>query len=492
PAFKLFIICCLVCIPHIAKSHANDVRKPVWAGRFYPAQPSELKQTIDDLTQKAKATPMQPPFNQTLKALILPHAGYVYSGWTAAHASRVLEKNQFSRVILLAPDHRVGFRGGAISDVSAYETPLGLIKLHTDAAELRHKYDMFQAIPTSDQTEHSLEVILPFLQHYLGNFELIPIVLSFCDINQMATALNPLIDPNTLLVISSDLSHFLPYSDAVAKDRETINMVLNLDSRKLSTHKDAACGTVPMLVLLNLARLNGWHPTLLHYSNSGDTAGEKNRVVGYAAIAFYGGASMQYNGDSEQLLNPEQGRVLIKLARRTVMERLGQKMADDDVEALETDLTDMDFQTRRGTFVTLHKDGRLRGCIGSLTPRESIIDSVRHNAINAAFHDYRFSQLTPGELDKVDFEVSILTEPVPLEYLDSDDLLGKLRVGVDGVIIRKDAKSATFLPQVWDQLPRSEDFLSHLCRKAGLSSDAWRKTRLDVLTYQVQYFEENK
>lgn len=201
---------------------------------------------------------------------------------------------------------------------------------------------------------------------------------------------------------------------------------------------------------------------------------------------------MPYNSDSKQLLNPEQGRVLIKLARRTVMERLGQQMADDEVKTLENDLTDMDFQTRRGTFVTLHMEGRLRGCIGSLTPRESIIDSVRHNAINAAFHDYRFSQLTPEELDRVDFEVSILTEPVPLEYLDSNDLLIKLRVDVDGVIIRKGDKSATFLPQVWDQLPQPEDFLSHLCRKAGLSSDAWRKTRLDVLTYQVQYFEEDK
>jgi len=492
PLFKLLTIFCMVCIPHIGQGHADDVRKPVWAGRFYPAQPAELQQTIDDLTQKARTTPGQPPFNPSLKALILPHAGYVYSGWTAAHASRVLKKNQFSRVILLAPDHRVGFRGGAISDVSAYETPLGRIKLHTDAAKLRRKHDMFQAIPASDQTEHSLEVILPFLQHYLGDFELIPIVLSRCDINQVATALTPLVDPNTLLVISSDLSHFLPYADAVANDRETINMILNLDAFKLSTHKDAACGTVPMQVLLNLARLNGWHPTLLHYSNSGDTGGEKNRVVGYASIAFYGGAFMPYNSDSEQLLSPEQGRVLVKLARRTVMERLGQKMTDEGVEALETDLTDIDFQTRRGTFVTLHKNGQLRGCIGSLTPREPIVDSVRNNAIHAAFHDHRFSQLTTRELDRVDFEVSILTEPETLDYLDSNDLLSKLRVGVDGVIIREGAKSATFLPQVWDQLPRPEDFLSHLCRKAGLSSDAWQKTRLDVLTYQVQYFEEEK
>ncbi|MFH2219075.1 MAG: AmmeMemoRadiSam system protein B [Pseudomonadota bacterium] len=485
--FMFFIICHFF----IAQGHAENIRKCVWAGQFYPAQSSDLNQAIDDLSRKARATRVQAPPDKTLKALILPHAGYVYSGWTAAHASLVLSKNRFSKVILLAPDHRVGFRGGAISDVSAYETPLGRIMLHPDAAKLRRDFDMFQAIPASDQAEHSLEVILPFLQHYIGEFTLVPIVLGQCDIHRIAAALDPLIDTNTLVVASSDLSHYLPYSDAVEKDRETIRMILNLDGGELIKHTDSACGVGPILVLMNLAQQRAWQPILLHYSNSGDTAGGRDRVVGYSAVAFYGGSSMQQN-DSEQKLNSAQGQVLVKLARRTVSERLGQKTEDAKSGALETDLTDMDFQARRGTFVTLHKDGRLRGCIGSLAARESILDSVKHNALNAAFHDPRFPPLAADELDSVDFEVSILTEPQPLEYADSGDLLNKLRPKVDGVIIRKDAKSATFLPQVWDQLPRPEDFLSHLCRKAGLSSDAWQHTKLEVSTYQVRYFEEKK
>lgn len=475
----------------IAPGHAESIRKCVRAGQFYPAQASDLNQAIDDLTRKASATRVQAPPDKALKALILPHAGYVYSGWTAAHASLVLSKNRFSKVILLAPDHRVGFRGGAISDVSAYETPLGRIMLHPDAAKLCRDFDMFQSIPASDQAEHSIEVILPFLQRYMEKFELVPIVLGQCDIHRIAAAIDPLIDQNTLVVVSSDLSHDLSYSDAVEKDRETIRMILHLDTGELTKHTDAACGMGPIRVLMDLAQQRAWQPLLLHYSNSGDTAGGRDRVVGYSAVAFYGGSSMQQN-DSEQKLNSAQGQVLVKLARRTVSERLGQKTDAAESKAFETDLTDMDFQARRGTFVTLHKDGQLRGCIGSLAARESILDSVKHNALNAAFHDPRFPPLAADELDSVDFEVSILTEPQPLEYADSGDLLNKLRPKVDGVIIRKNAKSATFLPQVWNQLPRPEDFLSHLCRKAGLSFDAWQNTKLEVSTYQVRYFEEKK
>lgn len=482
----------MICFPFIGRVHADNIRSPVWAGRFYPSQRAELELTIDRLTRQAESTQVQIPSHKSLKALILPHAGYIFSGLTAAHASLVLKKNQFSKVILLAADHHVGFSGGVISDVTAYETPLGRIMLHDDASKLRRQSKTFQALPASDRREHSLEVVLPFLQRYLEEFELVPIVLGPCHIGRIAESIDPLLDPNTLLVVSSDLSHYRSYSNAVAMDKETIDMILNLDADKLIKRKNIACGIRPLLVLINLARLHGWQPVLLHYSNSGDTAGDRSKVVGYSAIAFFGGSSMQNNSDSAQPLSHGQGQVLVKLARQTVMERLGRKMADAEADALAVDLTDIDFQVRRGTFVTLHIDGQLRGCIGSLSARESIIDSVKHNAINAAFHDPRFSPLTTEELDTIDFEVSLLSEPQPLEYRDSEDLLSKLRVNVDGVILRKGSNSATYLPQVWKQLPRPEDFLSHLCKKAGLSFNSWKKTPLEILIYQVQYFAEEK
>ncbi len=199
---------------------------------------------------------------------------------------------------------------------------------------------------------------------------------------------------------------------------------------------------------------------------------------------------MQNNTVVPLNLSKNQGKALVRLARRTIMERLDQKTVGDETG----NLTDISFQEMRGTFVTLTIKDQLRGCIGSLDTTESILEGVRRNAVNAAFNDPRFSPLKAGELDKVDIEVSILTEPQPLEYQDSADLLSKLRVNVDGVILRKGSASATFLPQVWEQLPLPEKFLSHLCEKARLPGDAWEneKEKLEVLTYQVQYFEEEK
>jgi AmmeMemoRadiSam system protein A len=187
-------------------------------------------------------------------------------------------------------------------------------------------------------------------------------------------------------------------------------------------------------------------------------------------------------------LNEHQGQTLIKLARQTIAERLGRRPIRVDPDSAK----DAAFQDHRGTFVTLTIDRQLRGCIGNLDSTDSILDGIERNAVNAAFNDPRFPPLTADELDRVDIEVSILTEPKPLEYRDSKDLLSKLRVNVDGVILRKGPASATFLPQVWEQLPQAEKFLSHLCLKAGLSPDAWKKGHLDILTYQVQYFEEEK
>lgn len=182
-------------------------------------------------------------------------------------------------------------------------------------------------------------------------------------------------------------------------------------------------------------------------------------------------------------LSPDQGQILVRLARNTLQHKL---KGDREVE----DIEDSALQRHCGTFVTLKIGEQLRGCIGSLSPTESLIDGVRHNALQAAFHDPRFPPLRAAELPRVNIEVSVLTDPRPLAYDGADDLLAKLRPHVDGVTLGKGFARATFLPQVWEQLPRAEDFLSHLCMKAGLEADEWRRGELEIETYQVQYFEE--
>jgi AmmeMemoRadiSam system protein A len=183
-----------------------------------------------------------------------------------------------------------------------------------------------------------------------------------------------------------------------------------------------------------------------------------------------------------------QGKLMLKLAREAIAYQLGRELSGSavDQDQLKNDI----FKAQRATFVTLSLEGQLRGCIGSLTAAEPVAINVKKNAVNAAFHDPRFSPLSAEEFDRVSIDVSILSEPVPLVYSDADDLVAKLRPAVDGVIIRKGAASATFLPQVWQQLPAPQDFLGHLCLKAGLSSKAWRGGDLEVLTYRVQHFEE--
>jgi AmmeMemoRadiSam system protein A len=184
-------------------------------------------------------------------------------------------------------------------------------------------------------------------------------------------------------------------------------------------------------------------------------------------------------------LTEEEGRRLLSLARKTVEESLFHRKTDEvDAKGCPA------FNEKRGTFVTLTIEGSLRGCIGHIIPQETLIEGVRINAINAAFKDPRFRPVSPKEWERVKIEVSILTDPAPLEYSDAEDLLRKLRPGVDGVILKKGFHQATFLPQVWEQLPEPEEFLMHLCFKAGLDENEWKKGELDISTYQVQAFHE--
>ena len=192
-----------------------------------------------------------------------------------------------------------------------------------------------------------------------------------------------------------------------------------------------------------------------------------------------------------QNMSPEQGQLLVKLARQTLSQHLSKQIPQKEIDSLNTSLTDPCFNSSCGTFVTLTIDGKLRGCIGNLTSNASVVSGVRQNAINAAFHDPRFSSLSLPELDRVSIEVSILSEPRPLDYREPADLLNKIRPHIDGVILRKGSASATFLPQVWEQIRKPQNFLAQLCLKAGLAADAWQQSKLEVSTYQVQHFKEH-
>ncbi len=476
-----------------APAPADEMRPAVWAGGFYPADPLELKALLDHLMARDAGPKASIPPESHLRALVMPHAGFVYSGPVAAQGARLLRGRHYGKVLLIGPDHRVGLNDAAVSTADAWQTPLGTVPVHTDARRLCRS-PLFAAMPAdADRREHCLEVVLPFLQYALPEFALVPVIMGPCDVDALAGVLESILDAGTLLVVSSDLSHYLPDREAHRHDRETLESLVDLDATALVARDNSACGRFPLAVLVTIARRRNWHPMIVNYATSADTAGDPARVVGYAAVAFYGDDVMNEPirpNRSPDVLSEEQGRLLIQLARQTIARHLDQPLADEDAGPRAA--ADPALKRPSGTFVTLKINGQLRGCIGSLEPREAIFKSVRSNAINAAFRDWRFSPLKAEELEKVQVEVSILTPPAPLEYRNADELKVLLRPGIDGLIIRKGNQGATFLPQVWEQLPRVEDFLSHLCRKAGMAADAWRRGDLTVQTYQVKAFEESK
>ncbi|MEI8168024.1 MAG: AmmeMemoRadiSam system protein B [Rhodoferax sp.] len=263
------------------------VRQPAVAGAFYPGQASVLSNDVRLLLAEAK--PDAGPAAQAPKALIVPHAGYIYSGSTAAlaYASLAGGRKSIRRVVLLGPVHRVAVQGLALPDVDSFATPLGLVEIDQDAIAAVASLPQVVVNRAAHAPEHSLEVQLPFLQLALDDFKLVPLAVGDATPAEVAQVLSALWGgPETLIVISSDLSHFLPYQDAQSVDQETLQSILHLSST-LSHHQ--ACGSTPINGLLLAARQHGLQAHLLGACNSGDTAGDRARVVGYAAIAFMPG-----------------------------------------------------------------------------------------------------------------------------------------------------------------------------------------------------------
>jgi AmmeMemoRadiSam system protein A len=283
------------------------------------------------------------------------------------------------------------------------------------------------------------------------------------------------------------LSHFYPYDVAQQLDSSCIRAICDLDVEWMKD--EDACGKGPILTLMHLAREKGWRAKLLDYRNSGDTSGDKSGVVGYAAIVFFEPEEGEATEEpAEAQLGPEAGKILVDLAAKTVAEVVEHGTQPSvEVGEIPESLTQ-----RRACFVTLTKDGELRGCIGSVFPREPLCRAVIGRARSAATEDPRFPPVKSEELDDLEIEVSVLTIPKRLEFESPEDLLAKLRPGTDGVVLRIGPRQSTYLPQVWDELSDPEEFMGRLSQKAGLGADAWRSPEAMVLTYQVQAFEQTE
>jgi AmmeMemoRadiSam system protein B/AmmeMemoRadiSam system protein A len=452
------------------------IREPAVAGTFYPANEAVLRREVEGFLAGARERAL--PFDdegRAPKALIVPHAGYVYSGPVAASAYACLVplRGRVERVVLFGPAHRVPVRGLAVLPGDAMRTPLGLVPIDLAGVGSLRDLPQVERSERAHRLEHSLEVQLPFLQEVLGEFSVVPLVVGDATDGEVAEVFERLWGgPETLFVVSSDLSHYHDYETARRLDAAACRAIESLDAEALDW--ESACGRVPIRGLLRVARPHGLVAHTLDLRSSGDTAGPRDQVVGYGAWAFAparppAGVEDEERSGSHESEASESGQ-LLDVARRSIAYGLHHG------SALPIDLGEYPPQLRRpgASFVTLRDArGTLRGCIGSLEPRRPLVEDVAENAWAAAFRDSRFPPLGVDELPELDVHVSILGPPEPLAPQSRQELVSMLRPGRDGLILADRGRRATFLPQVWESLQDPAAFVAQLWRKAGLPEDHW-------------------
>jgi AmmeMemoRadiSam system protein B/AmmeMemoRadiSam system protein A len=478
-----------------------EVREPAVAGTFYPAEPAKLRRAIHFYLDHA----VEPDGNKPV-AIIAPHAGYIYSGQICADAWRQARGHQYDVIVILGTNHTTaGFSGVSVIPGGVYRTPLGDAKIDGQvAAALSAAGPAFSYRAAVHRREHSVEVQVPFAQVLFPDTPLVAAVLGgaapgMCD--RFGRALAAAVEGRSALIVAStDLSHYPGYEDARRVDRAVLTAAAAMDPAALRREIQAqaaqpiaglstcACGEAPMAAAMVAARsLGAQGGRIVSYANSGDAlVGRPDRVVGYGAVAYSAGLTGKPcfpeppPADEKAILGELQKRALLSLARSAVTEVL-------TADALPLPRSaDPALNTRRGAFVTLKKNGRLRGCIGHMNADWPLQKTVGAMAVQAAFNDRRFAPVSADELDGVEFEVSVLSPTRPVSGP------GAIRIGTDGVVLKKGGRSAVFLPQVAvEQGWGREQMLDQLCRKAGLPVGAW-KEGAQLLTFQAAVFAEHE
>lgn len=460
-------------------------REPVFAGKFYPAEKEELMHDLENYFSNAV------PRQGDAIAVISPHAGYVFSGGVAASAYNQINPDlEYENVFVLTSSHSAHFKGVSVYKDGNYITPLGEIQLNEKIAEeLIRDNILCRFIPEAHSQEHSLEVQLPFLQYHLKyNFKLIPIVIGQGEnvSAELAHALKPYYNRKNLFIISSDFSHYPEYKDAIRVDEKTaISICKNSVSEFLKTRLENKkigignlstdiCGASSVLTLLNLTENKNFNYKIIDYKNSGDAIfGDKHSVVGYSAIAVF------ENKINEFDLSNNEKKYLLNIARESIEKSIDHKSIEIDTSGLSKSLN-----SECGVFVTLKKDGRLRGCIGSFTSNKPLPMTVSNLAVSSAFNDYRFSAVSKKELKKIKIEISVLT---PMKKIQN---INEIELGKHGIYIKKEGKSGTFLPDVATDTGWSLIEFIERCAvdKAGLKPGAWKDA--DIYIYETIKFSE--
>ena len=465
----------------------SSIRKPSFAGSFYPADPASLGQMLNGFLGQAELIPVE----GDLKILIVPHAGLEFSGQTAAWGFKQIESKNYTRVILLGASHKMPFDYAAVCNKGSWETPLGKVAIDEDFAARLLDGQKILADSRSHDEEHSLEVELIFLQKVLDDFKIVPVLLGQVTsktIDGLAEKISQNMEENTLLVVSSDLSHYPSWSVANEVDGETIKSIIkgdrstfeskisDLESKNYPGLDTCACGQQAISVALKTAEILSVKDfRKIKYENSGDVSGDKSRVVGYVAIGAW---SKEFDSDS---LDEAAKTEALKIARNTLEGHLGEGRTPS-IASVSAKLNQ-----QLGAFVTLRNGGQLRGCIGEFEPKKPLYLVIEEMAIAAATEDSRFPPVTAGELEEINIEISVMT---PKRKINDWQ---KIELGKHGVVVQKGQYSGTFLPQVATETGWSkEEFLSQLCtQKAGLPSNCYKDRLVNLFVFEAQIFGED-
>ena len=428
-----------------------------------------------------------------MTGLVAPHAGYMYSGQVAACAYKAVQGNEFDSVILIGPSHRAHFKGASIYNGEGYETPLGVMPVDTSlAGEIAScSNGMVSLVPDDRSPENALEIQTPFLQVILSGLPFVPVLMGTQDMDTCRVLADAIVkaigDKRVLVIASSDFSHYHDYDKAAEMDSAALGHIEGMDIegflRSLESGKCEACGAGAVIVTMMAARAMGAdRGRVLEYMNSGDVTGDKSGVVGYAAVVFYedAGDSIKERKIADDELTEQEKKLLLRIARKSIESGFaGGEMPRFKIESST-------LEKKMGAFVTLKKQGRLRGCIGFIEGKKPLYEAVEEMAQAAAFKDPRFRPIKKDELEALDIEISALT---PLRQIDD---VSEIEVGRHGIYIVKGFHSGLLLPQVateynWDR----DTFLRETCAKAGLPQDAWKDKDAKAFIFSANVFGED-
>ncbi|MCF8219104.1 MAG: AmmeMemoRadiSam system protein B [Bacteroidales bacterium] len=491
--FSIFLIsCCQTMV-----SQENTIRQAAYAGEFYPADKYKLEQQLERYFSGSAESS-----EGTVRGLVSPHAGYVYSGEVAAAAYQQLSPSrEIENVFILAPAHHVRINYASVYCGAAYQTPLGELAVNNKITEkLIASSSLFAFNEKAHNKEHSIEVQLPFLQHHLDKpFKIVPVLINASDrdkLEEIAKKLQPYYQEENLFVVSTDFSHYPDYEHACRVDSLTGRALSSGDTDSLykqindikkagvSNLKTLMCGLGAMTVMLFLAKSGQHHVRPVEYQNSGMSRyGNRNRVVGYWAMSIENSSSgnLSSSGAQNFQLSRKEKRQLLDIARTT----LETYLKKGQIPEIDYDSLSENLKTKTGCFVTLNKDHQLRGCIGGIKSPVPLAEEVQQKAISAALEDPRFPGVTAEELSEISIELSVLT---PLKRIHS---LDEFNLGQEGILIKKGSRTGVYLPQVAEKRDwTKEEFVNHCAQhKAGLGKDGWKDAEL--YTFRALVFSEN-